>query len=76
MLRAVYSTIGEACSALGSSVDQNLAHAVAETLVMALVREPGEKPTSITPPSMQDALRLAHGTVSYFFMCIENGNLF
>lgn len=73
VLKAVYGTIGTACSALGSSVDPDLAHAVSETLVLALVQEPGENPTSVTPPSMQDALRLAHSTVAYFFMCIENG---
>lgn len=72
VLKAVYGTIGAACSALGSSADPDLAHAVSETLVLALVQEPGENPTSVTPPSMQDALRLAHSTVAYFFMCIEN----
>lgn len=72
VLKAIYSTIGTACSSLGSSVDPKLAHAVAETLVLALVQEPGENPTSVTPPSIQDALRLAHSTVSYFFMCLED----
>lgn len=71
VLKAIYSSIGTACSSLGSSVKPDVAHAVAETLVLALVQEPGEKPTSVTPPIIQDALRLAHSTVSYFFMCVE-----
>lgn len=73
VLKAIYSTIGTACTALGSRANPDLAHAVAETLVLALVQEPGEKPASVSPPSIQDALKLAHSTVSYFFMCMDNG---